>query len=50
MLGAFVRVSSIVSLPRLLKNLPDILGAKRERLLKINQEALEQGYAFVKEL
>jgi len=49
MLGAFVRVSSIVSLPRLLKNLPDILGAKRERLLKINQEALEQGYAFVKE-
>ena len=50
MLGAFVRVSSIVSLPRLLKNLPDILGAKREHLLKINQEALEQGYAFVKEL
>jgi 2-oxoglutarate ferredoxin oxidoreductase subunit gamma len=49
MLGAFVRVSSIVSLPRLLKNLPAILGAKRERLLKINQEALEQGYDFVKE-
>ena len=49
MLGAFVRVSSIVSFPRLLKNLPSILGAKRERFLKINQEALEQGYAFVKE-
>lgn len=49
MLGAFVRVSSIISFPRLLKNLPDILGAKRERLLKINQEALGQGYEFVKE-
>jgi 2-oxoglutarate ferredoxin oxidoreductase subunit gamma len=49
MLGAFIRVSSIVSLSRLLKNLPDILGAKRERLLKINQEALGQGYEFVKE-
>jgi 2-oxoglutarate ferredoxin oxidoreductase subunit gamma len=49
MLGAFVGVSSIISFPRLLKNLPDILGAKRERLLKINQEALGQGYEFVKE-
>jgi 2-oxoglutarate ferredoxin oxidoreductase subunit gamma len=49
MLGAFVRVSSIISFPRLLKNLPDILGAKRERLLKINLEALGQGYEFVKE-
>jgi 2-oxoglutarate ferredoxin oxidoreductase subunit gamma len=49
MLGAFIRVSSIVSFPRLLKNLPDILGAKRERLLKINQQALELGHAFVKE-
>jgi len=48
-LGAFIRVSSIVSFPRLLKNLPDILGAKRERLLKINQQALELGHAFVKE-
>ena len=49
MLGAFVRMSGIVSFPRLLKNLPDILGAKRERLLKINQQALEQGHAFIKE-
>jgi 2-oxoglutarate ferredoxin oxidoreductase subunit gamma len=49
MLGAFIRVSTIVSFARLIKNLPAILGAKRERFLKINQEALEQGHAFVKE-
>ncbi len=48
MLGAFIRVSNLVSLPHLLKHLPEILGAGRARLLKINKKALECGFNFVK--
>ena len=48
MLGAFIRVSNLVSFPLLLKNLPEILGGKRSSLLKINEEALEQGFNCVK--
>ena len=48
MLGAFIKVSNLVSFPLLLKNLPVILGGKRASLLKINKEALEQGFNCVK--
>jgi 2-oxoglutarate ferredoxin oxidoreductase subunit gamma len=48
MLGAFIKVSNLVSFPRLLKNLSEILGAGRSRLLKTNQRALEEGYNHVK--
>jgi 2-oxoglutarate ferredoxin oxidoreductase subunit gamma len=48
MLGAFIKVSNLVSFPRILKNLPTLLGAKKARLLKLNQEALEQGFDYVK--
>jgi len=48
MLGAFVRVTNLVGLPLLLKYLPEILGAGRARLLKVNKEALECGYNYVK--
>ena len=48
MLGSFIKVSNLVSYPRILKNLPTLLGAKKARLLTLNQEALEQGFNYVK--
>ena len=48
MLGAFIKVSNLVGLPLLLKYLPEILGAGRARLLKVNKEALECGYNYMK--
>ncbi|MCP4713964.1 MAG: 2-oxoacid:ferredoxin oxidoreductase subunit gamma [Deltaproteobacteria bacterium] len=49
MLGAFIRVSNLLSYERILKNLSEILGAGKARLLKINQEAFTQGYEYLKE-
>jgi 2-oxoglutarate ferredoxin oxidoreductase subunit gamma len=49
MLGAFIKASNLVSLPLMLKNLPEILGAGRAKLIKINKEALETGYNYIKE-
>lgn len=49
MLGAFIKASNLVSLPLMLKNLPEILGEGRAKLIKINREALEMGYHFIKE-
>jgi 2-oxoglutarate ferredoxin oxidoreductase subunit gamma len=48
MLGTFIKVSNIVSFPHLLKHLPEILGEGKARLLKINREALETGFNYVK--
>ena len=48
MLGAFIRVSNLISFPLLLKNIQEILGAGKSRLLKINKEALERGFNCVK--
>lgn len=45
MLGAFIRISNLISLDGLLKRLPDVLGAGKARLLKINEKALQLGYA-----
>jgi 2-oxoglutarate ferredoxin oxidoreductase subunit gamma len=49
MLGAFIKASSLVSLPLMLKNLPEILGEGKAKLIKINKEALETGYNYIKE-
>ena len=49
MLGAFIKASNLVSLPLMLKNLPVILGEGKAKLIKINKEALETGYNYIKE-
>src|SRR5512139_3524031 len=37
MLGAFIKASNLVSLPLMLKNLPEILGEGKAKLIKINK-------------
>jgi 2-oxoglutarate ferredoxin oxidoreductase subunit gamma len=49
MLGAFIKVSTMVSFQGLLKNLPEILGASRAKLIKTNRDALELGFNYIKE-
>ena len=49
MLGAFVRLSNIISYDFMIKNLTDILGEGKAKLIKLNKEALEMGYNYVKE-
>lgn len=49
MLGAFIRISSLISFEKLLKNLPEILGAGKARLLKINTKAFETGFNYLEE-
>ncbi|MCU0822569.1 MAG: 2-oxoacid:acceptor oxidoreductase family protein [Spirochaetes bacterium] len=49
LLGAFIKVSNLISLDKLLKNLPEILGASKAKLIKVNEEALKCGFNFVKE-
>jgi len=47
MLGAFIRLSSIISFDFMIKNLADILGEGKAKLIKLNKEALEMGYKYV---
>ena len=49
MLGTFIRICNLISFERLLKNLPEILGAGKARLLKVNQEAFQVGYNYLGE-
>ena len=49
MLGAFIRISNLISFDRLIKNLPEILGAGKARLLKINTKAFETGFNYLEE-
>ena len=49
LLGAFIKISNLINLEKLLKNLPEILGAGKAKLLKINEEAIKNGYNYVKE-
>jgi 2-oxoglutarate ferredoxin oxidoreductase subunit gamma len=49
LLGAFIKISNLIHFDRLLKNLSEILGAGKAKLLKINEEALKSGYNFTKE-
>jgi len=50
MLGAFIRVSNLIVFERMLKHLPDILGTGKAPMLKINREALQAGYTYVKDI
>lgn len=47
MLGAFVNKTGIVKVESIFNALTEILPAKRQNLLKINQEALKRGAAAV---
>lgn len=49
MLGAFIKASSAISFDFLIKNLTGILGEGKSKLVKLNQDALELGYDYVKE-
>lgn len=49
MLGAFLRASNIVSFDFMLTHLQEILGEGKAKMIKLNKEALEAGYTFVKE-
>jgi len=49
MLGALVRVSNTISYDAMLKNLTEILGAGKAKLLKLNREALAVGYNYTKD-
>ncbi len=49
MLGAFIKASSIISFDFLLKHLEAVLGEGKASLQKINKQALELGYDYVKE-
>lgn len=49
MLGAFIRVSNLISFERILKNLPELLGKGKAPLLKANKQALQVGFDYVKE-
>jgi len=49
MLGAFIRASNIVSFDFLIEHLPEILGEGKSKLIKLNKDALELGYNFIKE-
>ncbi|MDY6934014.1 MAG: 2-oxoacid:acceptor oxidoreductase family protein [Spirochaetota bacterium] len=48
-LGAYIRISNIISIDSIIKNLPEILGAKKAKLLKENREAMLLGYNYLKE-
>jgi 2-oxoglutarate ferredoxin oxidoreductase subunit gamma len=49
LLGAFIKASGIVSFDFMIENLASILGEGKSQLLKLNREALELGFDYVKE-
>jgi 2-oxoglutarate ferredoxin oxidoreductase subunit gamma len=49
MLGAFIKASNIVSFDFLMKHMAEILGEGKSKLTKINREALQMGFDYVKE-
>ena len=49
MLGALIRASSIISFEAMIKNLAELLGEGKSKLIKLNREALETGFNFIKE-
>jgi len=48
-LGAFIKISNLISIDLLIKNLPEILGAKKAKLLDVNKEAIQVGFNYLKE-
>jgi len=49
MLGALVRASDMISYDTMVKNLAEILGAGKAKLLDLNKEALAVGYNFARD-
>jgi 2-oxoglutarate ferredoxin oxidoreductase subunit gamma len=49
MLGAFLKASNIVAFDFMLNNLQEILGEGKAKMIKLNRQALEAGYTFLKE-
>src|SRR5512145_2501987 len=49
MLGALIGASNMISYEAMLKNLNEILGEGKSKLIKLNREALGLGYNFKKE-
>ncbi|MHB8109121.1 MAG: 2-oxoacid:acceptor oxidoreductase family protein [Syntrophorhabdaceae bacterium] len=49
MLGALIKASSIISFEAMIKNLAELLGEGKAKLIKLNKEALEMGFNYVKE-
>ncbi len=49
MLGAFIKASGIISFDEMIKSLSDILGEGKAKLIKMNRQALEFGFNYVKE-
>lgn len=48
-LGAFIRISNIISIDLLIKYLSEILGAEKAKLLNPNKEAILFGFNYLKE-
>jgi 2-oxoglutarate ferredoxin oxidoreductase subunit gamma len=49
MMGAFIKASNIISFDFLMKHMAEILGEGKSKLTKINREALQMGFDYVKE-
>ena len=49
MLGSLIKASSIISFDAMIKNLAELLGEGKAKLIKLNKEALEMGFNYVKE-
>jgi len=49
MLGALVRASNMISYDAMVKNLTEILGEGKAKLLKLNRKALAVGYNYTKD-
>jgi 2-oxoglutarate ferredoxin oxidoreductase subunit gamma len=49
MLGALIRASNMISYDAMLKNLAEILGVGKAKLIKLNREALAVGYNYTKD-
>lgn len=49
MLGALIKASNIISFDAMIKNLAELLGEGKAKLIKLNREALEMGFNYVKE-
>jgi len=49
MLGSLIRASNIISFDAMIKNLAELLGEGKSKLIKLNKEALETGFTYVKE-
>ena len=49
MLGALVRASTMISYDAMVKNLTEILGEGKAKLLKLNREALAVGFNYTKD-